>query len=128
MAECYQKMGDAESRKIYEQVVREYGDQKEAASLAKVRLGNESGRNPGLASFRQVWKLPKEATVEGKVPQDGRYVPYVGWGEKHGDLFLHDFATGQDRRLTNTAKDHMPRKPGEADEFAEEFSRSEERR
>ena len=27
MAECYQKMGDAESRKIYERVLREYGDQ-----------------------------------------------------------------------------------------------------
>src|SRR2546428_7593224 len=26
MGECYQKMGDSEARKIYEQVLREYGD------------------------------------------------------------------------------------------------------
>src|SRR6266568_2340337 len=30
MAECYQKLGDAQSHKIYEQVVREYADQKDA--------------------------------------------------------------------------------------------------
>lgn len=27
MAECYQKLGDAESRKIYERVAREFADQ-----------------------------------------------------------------------------------------------------
>ena len=26
MAECYQKLGDAESRKIYERLVREYAE------------------------------------------------------------------------------------------------------
>ena len=40
MAECYQKIGDAAARKIYEQVVREYSDQKEAAALARAGLGN----------------------------------------------------------------------------------------
>ena len=38
MAECYQKLGDAESRKIYEQVVKDYADQKEAVTLARARL------------------------------------------------------------------------------------------
>src|SRR4051812_24986247 len=28
MADCYRKMGDAESRKLYEQVVKDYADQK----------------------------------------------------------------------------------------------------
>jgi TolA-binding protein len=40
MAECYQKMGDAEARKIYEQVVRDYADQKDAVAEARVRLGS----------------------------------------------------------------------------------------
>src|SRR5438876_55191 len=30
MAECYQKLGDAESQKIYARIVREFADQKEA--------------------------------------------------------------------------------------------------
>src|SRR5262245_51072096 len=29
MADCYQKLGDAESRKVYERIVRDYADQKD---------------------------------------------------------------------------------------------------
>ena len=39
MAECYQKLGDSESRKIYEQIVRDYTDQKDAVTVAKAHLG-----------------------------------------------------------------------------------------
>src|SRR4051794_29950093 len=38
MAECYQKLGDGQSRAIYERVVRDYADQKEAVALARARL------------------------------------------------------------------------------------------
>src|SRR5262245_35515650 len=38
MADCYQKMGNVESLKLYEQVVRDYGDQKEAVAMARARL------------------------------------------------------------------------------------------
>src|SRR4051812_42654421 len=38
MAGCYQKLGDTESRKIYERVVRDYSDQKEAVAMARARL------------------------------------------------------------------------------------------
>src|SRR5882724_8234005 len=40
MAGCYQKLGDAESRKIYERVIRDYVDQKEAVAVARARLGD----------------------------------------------------------------------------------------
>jgi hypothetical protein len=30
MAGCYQKLGDAQARAIYERVVREFGDQRDA--------------------------------------------------------------------------------------------------
>ena len=119
MAECYQKMGDAESRKIYEQVVKDYADQKEAVALARTRLGRESATSHGPA-FRQVWKMPNMATIQGTASHDGRYLPYVGWGPQNGDLFLHDFVTGEDRRLTKTATDGMPRP--KVEQFAEEFS------
>src|SRR5262245_53915982 len=35
MAECYRKQGDAEAQRIYERVVREYADQKEAVAAAR---------------------------------------------------------------------------------------------
>src|SRR5260221_14505159 len=38
MGQCYEKLGDVESRKAYERVVREYAEQKEAAALARARL------------------------------------------------------------------------------------------
>src|SRR6187200_911998 len=37
MAECYLKMGDAQARKIFEQVLRDYADQTEAVTMARVR-------------------------------------------------------------------------------------------
>src|SRR5579862_1315468 len=39
MAECYQKLGDAQASKIFEQVLNQYGDQKEAVATARAHLG-----------------------------------------------------------------------------------------
>src|SRR5436305_10943351 len=52
MAECHQKLGDAESKKIYERVAREYADQKEPAAIARERLGSTAGKE---LMIRQVW-------------------------------------------------------------------------
>jgi len=97
MAECYQKMGDAESRKIFEQVVREYADQKEAVTLARARLGTKV--QPGRQTNTLVLSGPK-VDSEGRVSPDGRYLSYTDWNT--GDLLLHEIATGTDRRLTDT--------------------------
>ena len=98
MAECYQKAGDAEARKVYEQVVREYGDQKEAVAIARTRLGGgATNLNSGIIT-RQVWTGPK-VDAYGRISPDGRFLTYTDWGT--GDLALHDLTTGQDRHLTN---------------------------
>ncbi|MBM3754044.1 MAG: hypothetical protein FJW38_08710 [Acidobacteria bacterium] len=39
LAECHQKMGDAKARGFYEQLVRDYGDQKEQVAVARMKLG-----------------------------------------------------------------------------------------
>src|SRR5829696_6257453 len=46
MAEAYQKLGDAEAERIYQRVVREFGDQSEPASIARTRLRRNQG-TPG---------------------------------------------------------------------------------
>src|SRR5262245_34181648 len=33
MADCYQKLGESESRAVYERIVREYSDQKDALAI-----------------------------------------------------------------------------------------------
>jgi outer membrane protein assembly factor BamD (BamD/ComL family) len=38
MGQCYEKLGNTEARKAYERLVRDYGDQNEAAAQARARL------------------------------------------------------------------------------------------
>jgi Tol biopolymer transport system component len=97
-AECLQKRGDAEARRIYEQVVRDYADQKEAAALARARLGG--GGPTGQPAMRAVWTSPKTDTEESSVSPDGRFITFPDWDT--GNLGLHDLVTGADRLLTST--------------------------
>jgi len=101
MAECYQKLGDSEAQKIYQRLVRDYADQPEAAAVAKARLSR--GTTPPIASSagmvnRRVWS-PGEDPSFGTVSADGRFLSYTDWSS--GDLFVRDFATGRNRRVTN---------------------------
>jgi Tol biopolymer transport system component len=98
MAECYQKLGDAQARKIFEQVVRDYADQTDPVKLARARLGvTLAARNTGITT-RQVWTGPS-VDAYGSVSADGRVISFTDW--ETGDLALHDLTTGRDRRLTN---------------------------
>ena len=96
MADCYQKLGDSESRKIYEQIMREYSDQKEAAAVAQRKLG--SGASNSEVTTRQMWTGPKVNNY-GTVSPDGRFLSFTDF--ETGDLAIHDLTSGQDRRLTN---------------------------
>jgi Tol biopolymer transport system component len=98
MAECYQKLGDSESRRIYERIIRDYGDQKTAVSTARDRLGISA--KAGMTS-RQIALVSIGGVGYGSISPDGRYFPYTNW--ENGDLFLRDFMTGADRRITNAS-------------------------
>jgi Tol biopolymer transport system component len=97
MAEAYQKQGDAQAQKIFEQIVREYGDQTAATAKARAHLGFE--RASGTATvLRKVWSGP-DVDAESSVSPDGRYISYPAWDT--GDLAIHDMVTGTNRLLTN---------------------------
>src|SRR6187200_1834535 len=55
MAECHQKLGDTEARKIYERVLRDFGDQKEAVTEAQTRLAALQPVVSPNSTGRQVW-------------------------------------------------------------------------
>jgi Tol biopolymer transport system component len=97
MAECYQKMGDSESQKIYERVLRDFADQKEAAGMARARLGR-AGSVAGGKGDRPVWTGP-EVDIFGRISPDGRYLSYVDW-DGTGNLMAHDMLTGTNHSLT----------------------------
>jgi Tol biopolymer transport system component len=98
MAECYQKLGDAEAQKVYERVVREFADQKEFVALAEARIGRSE---PARMTSRRITSVGVGGVGYGTVSPDGRYFPYTNW--QNGDLYLRDLITGTDRRLTNAS-------------------------
>jgi len=111
MAESHQKLGDGEAGTIYERVIREYPDQKDAVAKAR----NQLAADRTSVATKQVWIAPKTATQLGTISRDGRYIPYADWNAT-GDLFIHDLvAGGPDRRVTNTADF---RRGGEFPEYA----------
>ena len=114
MAECYQKIGDAEARKVYERVVREYGDQKDAVALARTRLGGSASSSGGILT-RQVWTGPN-VDVYGAASPDGRLLTF--YDKQSGDLALHDLSTGEERRLTNKGNSPEPDQYGEQSVFS----------
>lgn len=101
MAECYRRLGDAEAAKIYERIVRDFGDQAEAAAEARMRLAGmrASAVKPPSQTAREIWT---GAGVDGMgAPSlDGRILSYTDWTT--GDLALRDLTTGHMRRLTDT--------------------------
>jgi Tol biopolymer transport system component len=100
MADCYQKLGDAEAGRIYAQVVREYADQAEAASMARTRLARlQSSSGAAGIVTRQVWTGP-QLLFTGTISPDGRYLSFSD-SSSAGGVALHDLSTGADRSITD---------------------------
>ncbi|HUQ93860.1 MAG TPA: tetratricopeptide repeat protein [Bryobacteraceae bacterium] len=99
MAECHQKLGNAEARVVYERVLREYSDQKEAVSVARARVGG--GETVRAKGDRAVWTGPK-VDVFGRVSPDGRFITFIDWN--NGSLMVHDVVENQDRVLTEAVR------------------------
>jgi len=99
LGQCHEKLGDAEARKAYERVVREFGDQKEVVETARTRLA-ALGRPaaPAGITVRRVFfeDLTGEACA---ISPDGRYVLHYEDGT-NSNYMVRDLTTGQSRRLT----------------------------
>jgi Tol biopolymer transport system component len=99
MGQCYEKQGNAEARKVYERVLREFADQPEAAEARK-RLAKLM-QPAALKSFepvvRQVW-AGTDVDLSGAPSPDGRLLSFTD--RETGDVAVRDLATGEKRRLT----------------------------
>jgi len=101
MADCYQKLGDAQARRIYEQLVRDYADQNEAAAIARTHLAGSGGATRS-AGDRAVW-TGRDVDLFGTVSPDGRFLTYVDWGGMM-NVMVRDLVAGTSRALTNNTK------------------------
>jgi len=111
MGQCYEKLGDAEARKAYERVLREFSDQVEPAASARERLAVLTRASkpapPGGVIHRLVWSGP--IWDWGGVSSDGRWIAFQN---EQGDPTVRDLVTGQNRLLTNYGP--RDKRPGEA--------------
>ena len=114
---CYEKQGKEQARRAYQQVIREYSDQREVAAEAQARLAAldrpVSAPEPKGMVVKKVW-TGTDVDLLGAPSPDGRYLSYVD--QNTGDLAIYELATGKKRRLTNKGS------WDESNEFAE-FSR-----
>jgi len=115
MAECYQKLGDLEARKLYDRIVREYADQRDVADIARTRLGTTSVPRPTDLRTERVY--PRGAAHD-RVSPDGRYLAFVDWNT--GNLAARDLENGRVRMLT---ADGTSEDPGHQFPLASAFSR-----
>ncbi len=99
IGKCWEKMGNAEAKKAYQRVVRDFDDLKDIASEARVRLtALEEKDKSNRLIVKKVWEgLDVDDT--GEISPDGKYLSYVHWGT--GDLALYEVATSEKRFLTN---------------------------
>jgi Tol biopolymer transport system component len=98
IAECYQKLGDAESKTIYERIIRDYADQTEAVSIARAHVPSVEATSRAKAD-RAVWS-GRFVDGFGTISPDGRFLTYTDWGNG-AVLMLRDLSSGIDRPLTN---------------------------
>ena len=54
LGQCHEKLGNAEARKAYERLVREFADQPEEVRAARGRLAALGGRDSAMR-VRQIW-------------------------------------------------------------------------
>jgi Tol biopolymer transport system component len=88
-------LGEDQARKHYERVIREYGDQTDAAAEARNRLAALDSGRPGAGLTTRRVNMPRDDSFS--ITADGRLAAIVDWTT--ADLAVYDMSTGQTRRL-----------------------------
>jgi hypothetical protein len=105
IAECYQKIGDVQATRTFEQLVREFANQPQAA-VARVRLAELRGRTPSTAAPKTIWAATTSGPTPYSLSESGRYLLICDWGD-NANLVLRDMTTGIDRQITNLAGSNL---------------------
>jgi Tol biopolymer transport system component len=78
---CYEKIGQAEARKVYERLVADFGDQAPEVAQARTRLAAlAKNAEPQKPTFRKIQTPSRRSTGSGKLSPDGQTLAYVEGG------------------------------------------------
>lgn len=102
MAECYQKLGDAQARAAYERIVREFADVPKVVATARSRLsalkGGARAAAPATLALRRVYDGPGLDWCNG-LSSDARYLSHPDW--LTGNIAVADLGNGTVRPITS---------------------------
>ena len=101
MAECYQKLGNSEARKVYERLIRDFRDQTDAVQVARTRLGSDQPAVSGQLSpsMVPVWRGRDVST--GPVTGARPLLPHID--REAGNLAVRDLVANRTMLLTHDA-------------------------
>lgn len=104
MGQAYEKLGNAEARKTYERIAREFADQKEVAADAGRRLTALSVPPIFDGPFPRLVMNPANRYDTTAISLDGRSMVVVRWLENTVDrsireLTVQDISTGELKRV-----------------------------
>jgi len=96
IGQCQEKLGQADARRSYERLIKEYPEQKITAEARQrlAALGKDDAVATAGIRVRQVWT---NARSYGAPSPDGRFMAYTD--NDTGSLEVRDLATGTSRRL-----------------------------
>ena len=99
LAEAYDKQGAAEARKTYEQIVKDFSDQREPAAQARQHLaafGGGQGENVKLTQIR----IPDDQNIQAwNFSWDGRFAGATNY--LTGNAVIVDVAAGSTRAMSD---------------------------
>lgn len=102
---CYEKLGNQQAKKAYQQVIQKYAEQTELVLEARGRLADlekpESSTEQKGMTIRQVWVGP-DVNSDGEPSPNGKYLSFTEY-KTSGDLAIREIVTGTKRRLTSEA-------------------------
>lgn len=99
LADCQSKLGDSQSRRSLERLVRDFPEQKDVAEQARVRLVRLNGARASAGQeSRLVWERLNTNSFGHSISMDGRYVSFPHWAS--GNLGVRDLVAGTERLLT----------------------------
>src|SRR5688500_14642020 len=106
---CHEKLGNEEARKAYDDLLRQYPDQQDAATQARSRLAAMAAPASPSGAAGSSGPVARKLDLPSGVPSpDGQYFAY----HDDGDLTVRDLRTGQTRKIV---------KHTEAEELEGEF-------
>lgn len=99
MALCHEKLGQAEAKKLYQEIARNYADQGGVVAQARNRLAALGGAGTNALTIRQLTLNEDQQYYPFNVSEDGRLLGATEYST--GNMAVIDAATGGCKALTN---------------------------